>query len=110
MLQDADEAAFRHMEANPYEFPVSNLDWVHDHLCKQLSGGTDSLKAACQYFVFLGSFFSLSFRAFDSENTGFISSQQFRDALDTLKVDIIEHVQYNHSILFIYVGENHSRS
>eukprot|EP01105_Mastigella_eilhardi_P014914 TRINITY_DN3395_c0_g1_i2.p2 TRINITY_DN3395_c0_g1~~TRINITY_DN3395_c0_g1_i2.p2 ORF type:complete len:649 (+),score=174.07 TRINITY_DN3395_c0_g1_i2:213-1949(+) len=78
VLHDADEATLRHMEANPYEFPMSNVDWVLEHVAAQLQaggkGGVSALKAAFQRY----------------DHDGSISGQQLKDALLLLGVDLAE--------------------
>lgn len=78
VLHDADEYAFNHMEAKPDEFPKSNLDVIQQHMQEVLQQSGASLQDI--------------FRAFDTDNSGYISLEEFRNAVIDLGFNLTEQV------------------
>lgn len=84
VLHDADEYAYNHMEANPSEFPMSDLNAIEDRLRRLINQNHMDIQQ--------------TFRHFDLDSNGYISLSEFREGLINLNFDLTEQVSDHHSL------------
>lgn len=77
-LRDADEYAYNYMEANPGEFPMSDIDVVQQKLKRRILDLNVDLKE--------------TFSTMDKDGNGYISLEEFRDVIHSLGFELTDQV------------------
>lgn len=78
VLHDADEYAFNYMEANPGEFPKSDIDTIQRKVAEAIKNKNLDLVQ--------------TFKDMDKDGNEFISLEEFRNALLELGFELTEQV------------------
>ena len=80
VLHDADEYALNFMEANPSQFPKSDLESIQNNLQSRLKEANVDIAE--------------TFKALDTDGNGYISLDEFRNAIIDLNFDLTEQIHF----------------